>query len=99
MSQVSRFLNLPLAVQEEIAVRLRQSGYGNYVALAEELQRRGHKISKSSLHRYIQTARTDAEFLRAWALQHPVQAAVVVAALKAAPRGGFSIKLPAERAK
>jgi hypothetical protein len=99
MSQVCRFLNLPLAVQEEIAARLRQNGYGNYIALAEELQRRGYKISKSALHRYIQTARTDAEFLRAWALQHPVQAAVVVAALKAAPRGGFSIKLPAEHAK
>lgn len=95
MAQVCRFLNLPVAVQEEIAAKLRQNGYGNYVAIVDDLRRRGFKISKSSLHRYIRSARSDAEFLRAWALQNPEQAAVVVSAIKVAPRGGFNIKLPA----
>lgn len=94
MSQVCRFMKLPPAVQQEVANRLKANGYGDYEQIALDLRRRGYRISKSSLHRYVHLIRTDAEFLRAWALEHPERAAVVVAALKAEPAAGLKIDLP-----
>lgn len=60
---------LPVEVRAEVDRRLMDNGFGDYLALAEELRNRGYsKISKSGLHRYgvelkrrIQTARASAQ--------------------------------------
>lgn len=52
MPQVSRFGRLPLQVQEEAEERLVRSGFSGYVEFADELRRRGYRISKSALHRH-----------------------------------------------
>lgn len=98
MSQVFRFKKLPPFLQQEIAQRLKENGYSDFVALSEELRGRGYRISKSSLHRMSLQLRGDADFLSAWAKQHPELAAVLVAAIKAAPAGGIKLDLPPREA-
>lgn len=95
MSQVMRVAKLPPSVQREVADRLKSGGFGGYEELEADLRRRGYRISKSALHRYGQSLKSDADFLRNWALKNPELAAVLTAALKARPKGGLSIKLPA----
>lgn len=86
MPQVCRFSKLPEAVQREIKARLQINGFSDFVGLADELRGRGYRISKSGLHRAIQLLRSDAEFLRGWALANPEQAAAMVSTLKAGGR-------------
>jgi hypothetical protein len=95
MSQVRRFNKLPEAVQREIKARLQANGFSDFVALAEELQGRGYRISKSGLHRAIQLLRSDAEFLRGWALANPEQAAAMVATLKSGGRVSLTTEVSA----
>jgi hypothetical protein len=52
MPQVSRVAKLPVHVRGELDARLLESGFSGYAALALELRARGHRISKSSIHRY-----------------------------------------------
>lgn len=51
MPQVNRFYRLPVHVQQEIERRLMENGFSDYIALQDELRARGHRISKSGLHR------------------------------------------------
>lgn len=51
MPQVNRFYKLPMPVQQEIERRLMGNGFSDYAQIAEELRKRGHRISKSGLHR------------------------------------------------
>jgi leucyl aminopeptidase (aminopeptidase T) len=43
---------LPQTVRKEIDQRLIANGFGDYVAIADELYARGYKIGKSAVHRY-----------------------------------------------
>jgi hypothetical protein len=43
---------LPLPIQREVEERLAAAGFGGYVALQDDLRRRGYRISKSALHRF-----------------------------------------------
>jgi hypothetical protein len=45
---------LPPNVRAEIERRLVENGFSDYVSLADELKKRGHKVSKSALHRFGQ---------------------------------------------
>lgn len=54
MPQVSRMSRLPLSVRREVEERIVASGFGDYVALQDDLRRRGYRISKSALHRFGQ---------------------------------------------
>jgi hypothetical protein len=54
MSQVNRFFRLPPPTQREVEARLAANGFSDYEAIAAELQGRGHRISKSALHRHGQ---------------------------------------------
>lgn len=51
MPQVSRFSRLPEFVQRAVEQRLLKNGYSGYTEIARELQARGYRISRSSLHR------------------------------------------------
>lgn len=51
MPQVNRFNRLPINVQREVEQRLIENGFSDYTTLADELKRRGYRISKSALHR------------------------------------------------
>jgi hypothetical protein len=51
MPQVNRFFKLPIAIQQEIEKRLMENGFSDYIAIADELKARGHRVSKSGLHR------------------------------------------------
>jgi hypothetical protein len=52
MAPRSKMDLLPQNVRKEIDRRLFESNFSNYVALADELYARGHRISKSAVHRY-----------------------------------------------
>lgn len=54
MPQVSRLSRLPLSVQREVEERIVAAGFGDYVALQDDLRQRGYRISKSALHRFGQ---------------------------------------------
>lgn len=97
MTQVCRFKKLSPLMQQRIMRRLEENGHSDFEAIAEELQAQGYRISKSSLHRFSQQLRSDAEFLRNWASAQPELAAVLVAALKTSPNGGIKLVLPARR--
>jgi DNA invertase Pin-like site-specific DNA recombinase len=49
--QVNRFSRLPEFVQREVQQRLFENGFSEYTEIARELQARGYRISRSSLHR------------------------------------------------
>jgi len=49
--QTCRFYRLPVEVQREIESRLAANGFSDYVAITEELRKRGYRIGKSALHR------------------------------------------------
>jgi len=54
MPRVNRFYRLPIEVQREVDAKLATNGFSDYVAIADELKRRGYRISKSALHRHGQ---------------------------------------------
>lgn len=69
MSRISTIERLPQGVRTQIDQRLIDNGFGDYIAIANELNAQGyHKISKSGLHRYgaelkrrVQAARAHAQ--------------------------------------
>lgn len=57
----SKVFELPPELREQLNERLVNSGFAGYEALAEWLEENGHKISKSSIHRYGEELREEFE--------------------------------------
>ncbi len=52
MAPRSKIERLPLQARKELDQRLLDSGFSDYTAIADDLYRSGHRISKSAVHRY-----------------------------------------------
>lgn len=52
MAIASRVTKLPPAIRHWIDRRLYETGFSEYAELVAEIAAKGHRISKSSLHRY-----------------------------------------------
>lgn len=52
MAPRSKIERLPQTVRVEIEKRLIANGFADYTAIADELYARGHRISKSAVHRF-----------------------------------------------
>lgn len=52
MAPRSKIEQLPQDVRRKLDQRLMSNGFGDYVAIADDLYANGHRISKSAVHRY-----------------------------------------------